>query len=338
MNLESQVESYFGSLAGTPDDLDVLARLERLYGERGEWAGLVSALERRAVAGGAYAARLWMEAARLSAVRLQDMDRSALALEQAIDLAPAGALGHELDILTLALQQSWDELEGVFAQSVEALGSPAEQSQLYAALGQILAEIVGDAAQADEMFQFAQELDPTRLRVRWARQQLARGAEQWERLSELLYAELEQTQDAAEQVQLMLELGEVYLDKLDQAEAAGQCFARVYEADPSNARARAGLTRLGYELEEAVEAPVAEAPAVEASEVEAAPMTEEITPMTEEIALEEVVEQAPVAPPAAPVVEEIEAPVVVEEAVAAEETAAVEASAVEEVVEAPAVE
>jgi tetratricopeptide (TPR) repeat protein len=281
MNLESQVESYFGSLAGSPDDLDVLSRLERVYGASGGWAALVDAYEAHAAqAEGARAVRLWMEAARLSAVRLQDMERSAQALQHAMSAQPTGALGSELDILVLALQQEWGELEAVFAQSVEALSTPAEQAQLYSALGHILLDVVGDAAQADEMLQFAVQLHPGGKRAQWARQQIARDTEQWDRLRALLVAELEQTPDAAGQVDVLVELGELFAG-LGQVEQAGEVLARAFELAPGDVRVRAGLTRLGCDLE----ALDVEAPQEEASES---------VPMTEEIALEEIAEAPPV--------------------------------------------
>ena len=147
------------------------------------------------------------------------------------------------------MREQWDELEQYFSQAVEQIQSDRARSRFYAQLGVVLADLVGDLEQADGMYSYALELDSGNAAAQWARQRIALRRQAWGQAAELIYAELEATEDIDRQLELMNELGQLYLEHLHEPDSAAQCFQNVYEYDPANATARAYLEQLGYQLD-----------------------------------------------------------------------------------------
>lgn len=284
MTLESQVQTYFAKLEANPNDLGAVARLERLYEAQGQWGELVTLLHGRASEAStpALGARLFFESGRVAALRLEDADLAAQLLNLAYEMGAETEIAYEVQLYALALRQQWDELQGFFAEAVGHLTEPADQSRLYSQLGVVLDELIGDAEQADQMYSYALQLDAGNLAAMWSRQQLAIKTDAWGRVAELLYAELQATEDVDRQLELMLDLGDVYRGQLDQADAAIQCYQNVYEYDQANSRALDGLRALGVEVDEPAPEVAAEAPEQELAEIAPEPEEEEEIQLEEE--------------------------------------------------------
>lgn len=280
MTLESQVQTYFAKLEANPNDLSAVARLERLYGAQGQWGELVTLLHGRAseASNPTLGARLLFESGRVAALHLEDADLAAQLLNLAYETGAETQVAYEVQLYALALRQQWDELQGFFAEAVGQLSEPADQSRLYSQLGVVLDELIGDPEQADQMYSYALQLDANNLAAMWCRQQLAAKTSAWERVAELLYAELQATENVERQLELMLDLGDVYREQLGQDEAALQCYQNVYEYDNASPRALAGLAALGV----AVEAPASEpAPVAQEEEADLAEIAPEPEPAPE---------------------------------------------------------
>src|SRR5690606_14585582 len=113
----------------------------------------------------------------------------------------------------------------------------------------ILEELVEDFDEADSAYRWSLELDESNTAARWSRQDLARRRESWAALATLLYEEIEATEDVERQLELLLDLGDVYKDHLDSPDEAAQCFMNVWEFDETNPRAVSALQELGYDIE-----------------------------------------------------------------------------------------
>lgn len=243
-------QTYLVKLEANPNDLTTVARLENLYGARGQWSELVTLLRDRAreANANALAARLLFESGRVAALHLEDAELAAQLLDLAYEAGAETKVAHEIQLYTLALRQRWDELQGFFALAVGQMSDPTDQSRLYFQLGVVLDELLGDHEQADQMYSYAFHRDMTNLAAMWCRQQLAAKTSAWERIAELFYAELQRTEDVERQIELMLDLGDVYHERLGQDDAALQSYRNVYEYDNTNPRALAGLTSLGVDV------------------------------------------------------------------------------------------
>ena len=267
MTLESQAQIYFAKLENDPNDMGAMARLERLFEPQQQWGELVSLLHGRAeqASDPALMARLLFESGRVAALHLEDPDLATQLLTLAYETGAETELAYEVQLYALAVRGQWDELQGFFSEVVGQLTEPASQSRMYGQLGSVIDGMIGDAEQADEMYSYAVQLDDRNLSALWSRQRLAAKASAWEKVAELLYAELQATQETERQLELMLDLGDVYRLNLGQDDAAAQCYQNVYEYDASSPRALEGLRALGVQVAPPAAPP---APPVEPEEVD----------------------------------------------------------------------
>ncbi len=247
MDLKTQIQHHFAALESNPNLLGSASRLLQLYGNT---STLVEELVQRAeeAGPGEIGARFYCEACAISLLVSKDPALSGALSDQAVALSEGTAAWPELKLLLFALTDDVEGLYSYFGTTVEALPDSASKSRLYYRMGQLLHLAFVDLDEAKNAFVWAHDLDPNNLAALWAREDVARDQEDWGTYAELLYNEVQAPSDVGRQLDAMLDLGDVYRDRLDQPDGAAQCYATVFETDPTNARARAALEALGYEL------------------------------------------------------------------------------------------
>ena len=250
MTFDSQLQTYFSQLEANPFDLSIVTQMERLYGAQNQWGEMVETFCAKAeeASSSTYRARLLFESGRIAATHMDELALASTLLGLASESGQDTAVEYEARLFTLALGQQWDELQECFASAVEKVTQPEPQGVLYERLGEILVR-VGQDQQADSMFSYARTLNEQSVNAVWAMQSLARANEAWEHLSELVYAELEMAEDATRQLELLLDLGDIYKDHLHNVEAAKQCYANALGIDPGNAKALGALEGLDQDAE-----------------------------------------------------------------------------------------
>jgi tetratricopeptide (TPR) repeat protein len=142
-----------------------------------------------------------------------------------------------LEVLADALEHiaEWSELAQVRRQQLEAAATPAEKAVLAGELARIHDKELGDPAGAVRMLMIAQQhaFDE-------ARQQelvrLLRTAERWADLAQVLERELPTVKqsDHARQLAVLLELGELRVEKLDKKPEAIAAFESALELEPKH--------------------------------------------------------------------------------------------------------
>lgn len=267
MDRQTQAQDYLARLEENPHDLAAVRRLEALFAPSAEWEPLISMLSDRAEDLGRTeaSARLLLEAGRIADLRMQNVELGGALLDRCVTLASGTAVDPEARIFLLAHNQDWDTLLDYFGQAVESVPDDASKSRLYLRMGSILEELVEDFEEADSAYRWSLELDVTNTAAHWSRQDLARRRGSWTALATLLYEEVESTEDVSRQLELLLDLGDVYKDHLEQPEEAAQCYANVYEFDETNERAVNALRELGYDI--GGDEPKAEEPADDEGDV-----------------------------------------------------------------------
>ncbi len=250
MDRQTQAQDYLARLEENPHDLAAMRRLEDLFAPSNEWESLIAMLADRAEDLGRTetSARLLLEAGRIADLRMQNAELGGALLDRCVIMSNGTAVAPEAQIFLLAHQEQWDTLLTYFGEAVESVPDDASKSRLYLRMGSILEELVEDFDEADSAYRWSIELDGGNSAARWSRQDLARRRGSWTSLAALLYEEVESTQDSARQIELLLDLGDVYKDQLDQVEEAAQCFSNVYEFDETNLRALEALRELGFEV------------------------------------------------------------------------------------------
>ena len=251
MDLETKVREYFAQLESNPYDLAPLGLLEQVFDSQESLDAFVDLLESRAPEVGSpdASARLFLEAARVASTGLQDVARSHELLAQCLEVGEETLVSVEAYLFQLAMANDLAELQDFFIQALEYDDDEVYKSRLFARMGCILEDFIGDPAQADTAYERALDLNPGNWVAIWSRQGLARRTSDWEGLAELLIYEIDQTTDPRRQADLSLAVGEIYRDHLNAEEAAAQCFAFAVEQDPENVTAREALLAMGYEVD-----------------------------------------------------------------------------------------
>ncbi|MGM0556878.1 MAG: hypothetical protein ACQEVA_10915, partial [Myxococcota bacterium] len=249
MDRDTKMQDLLSRLESNPYDLAPVKRMESIYDSEPEQLveRLVAFVEDHDDED--VISRCLLEAGRLAAIELEDADTATMLIDQCLEVGEETLVSVEAHLYRLAIEGDGDNLLGFFTDALGHFEEGEHQSRLYMRMGDILWRLIGDVDEAANAFQYAVDLEPGSLAARWSQQELARQREQWERLAELLYEEVEHVDDPEEQSRASAELGKVYLDRLDDADSALQCFGFAYELDPTNERAREALAELGHEVE-----------------------------------------------------------------------------------------
>lgn len=254
MNREQLAQAYLSRLDANPHELAAIFALEALFAQQGQWDVCVQTLfaHAEATTSDLTRARLLLETGRIVMLHQGDTQLAAELVQRAFALGQQDALSNEVRIFAFVLEQDWEGLEQFFAQTESTLAAqPAARARLYLRLGNVLEDSLEDTEQAAQMYRYALDLDPAHEAPLLCLQKLARATKNWSELVNLLLQELNLIEFPARQLELMLQLGELYLSVFEQRDEALQCFQNVYEYDPQNARALAGFEALGVNVTDA---------------------------------------------------------------------------------------
>ncbi len=235
------MQELLSRLAADPYDLGPVRELERLY--EADIEDLIVGFHEQAEQADTpdVAARMLLEAGRLTAMKLGDLERALQYLSASLEWGEDTYVSIEAHLFNMALREQVEELLGFFTEALEHFDDTAYQSRLYMRMGTILGGLLGDMEEAGNAFVYALELDPSNVAARWAHQDLVRDQQDWAKLAELLYAEVESGGEPIDQARAAVDLGRVYRDQLGDADGAVQCFQIALEFDPDNADARGEL-------------------------------------------------------------------------------------------------
>jgi tetratricopeptide (TPR) repeat protein len=227
------------------DQLDLLAPAANAWEELvGDCSALAVELEGKHPEA---AASVWNLVGRWLRDRLSDSDGAIRAFDRALRLQPADVdlLFELLDLLRA--HGKWPELVALLSQRVEAEPDPGRQSELYAELGEIYENHLGEPEQAVACYERALAGEPESSSVMIALHRVYLATEAWGALGELLPRLTDALAPTAPRVvivDLHVELGTIRADHLGLPDAAAIAFREALELDPGNAAAFAGLERV----------------------------------------------------------------------------------------------
>jgi tetratricopeptide (TPR) repeat protein len=265
---DAAFQTWARALAEAPDDLELLAPLERLAAARGAWAALTEILEERA--DGRLDAELeYAYTTRLGQIyeeALGDLPKAAVALRRAASVAPDERVPLAALDRVLARSSRWSELAEVLAREAEAASDDVAAAEFLFRLGDLREAALGDLGGAVAAYREVLLRAPRHPAGRGALERLLVTAEEhrpdiidtleplyesegdWLRLADLLTAKLAVIRDHGERsgiYQRIAELAEIKLgDTVRALDAAGGWLAE----DPSSTEALAEVDRLAASL------------------------------------------------------------------------------------------
>jgi tetratricopeptide (TPR) repeat protein len=239
---DQAIFAYEEALAAEPEATSALVALHGLYADTEAWTALATLLPRLIAALSTTAPRtvlvdLYVELGTTLAEHLDRADDAVQAFQQALELDPKHAAAfHGLEQVYQATGQTQALLETTEAE-VDAAGGPAQR---YADL----AAAWHDCSRLDravDCWHKVLALEPRLLAAHQGLTRALRDGAQWLALVDALRAQLRIDPHA---IAVLVDLGEVLEQRLDDTEGAIGVFREVTALEPRNARALDALGRL----------------------------------------------------------------------------------------------
>ena len=215
---------------------DALCRLEQLYRTMQRWDDLVRTYDRHASAttDTEERVRIFRELGEVYATYKDDT-------EQAIDSYLNALNLNDQDIFSLQALAKLYERKGDHSSALDILGQlaavvadPSEQVSLKHRMGRILDQELGDRVSALEQFQTAIDIDPAHLPSLDAMKNIYVDSGDWVAAAKMLALQVEHTEKDRKRAALLVELGRVRAERLDDESGAVQAFEAASQADPDN--------------------------------------------------------------------------------------------------------
>jgi tetratricopeptide (TPR) repeat protein len=139
---------------------------------------------------------------------------------------------------------AYEQLAKALSAQAGAVADSALSAGLFRRLGRIYEEELRDDGQAINAFVQASERDdePETL---LALDRLYERTQRWDGLLDVIERRIAATADAQERTDLLIRLGDLRADRFDDGRGAFVAFKEVLDGDPGEARALAGMERLG---------------------------------------------------------------------------------------------
>ncbi len=234
-----------------PKDAAAWRALDALIGAASRWADLelvLLALTKADDVFDAELARLWTRIAELRRDRLGRPEDSIAAWQEVLGLndSDATALMALKDLHEAA--ESWSELFGILQRLAELEPDAATRAGYLSDMAYLAENALGDSERAVELWEEVLIAKPQDLNALRELQRLQQGGGNWQGLAEALERELAAGQsDDARRLEVLLSLGRIWRDHLDDPYQAISAFERARAIDPTHREALEGLLALQTE-------------------------------------------------------------------------------------------
>jgi tetratricopeptide (TPR) repeat protein len=216
-----------------------LVGVERCYSKMRQWLDLVNAYERHIAAtlDRGLKIDLYGYIAQVFAAEVEDVDRAIDAYRNIVDLdeTHVGAL----DQLAKLYEKQGNAADAIeyMARVAELTADTAQRVEMYFRIGKALDQQLGDRVAAQERYEMALDLDPSNLPALAALKEIALDAGEWDQAARYLDQEQMHTQAARQRSKLLVELGKLRDEKLEDHELAVQAYEMALQADPESEEA-----------------------------------------------------------------------------------------------------
>jgi tetratricopeptide (TPR) repeat protein len=234
------------------DDLSVLLELEKMNREEEAWADLVDVLEHKAglIDEPEDVLAATLEAARMADRQVRDQQRAERLYRQALDLQPASEEAIEGLTVLLRNEKRFSELADLLVSAASNESDPQAAATLWAQVGDIRAEHLGDLEGSNQALQLAVDLDPSNRSNAERLLALYREREQYDKIVELVGRLDEDNWEDEELVNLWLERAQVLHEKMGNKPGAIESYRQALAIDSGQLQAHRALADLFVETED----------------------------------------------------------------------------------------
>ena len=239
LNLEPMVvQTYNALLLLEPGDVATLGALAESYERLGRWTDVIKMLEQQAEHATDAAAKIGLlrRVARLWIERFNNVNNATRPLEQivAVDPTDADALLQLKDLYTR--RRAWRSLYDLSRREADRLTGDARRDAMVE-LARLAAEKLGANGDAIELWREALALDPKTPGALDALEKLTERERDFAGLADVLEQRVRETDDGDQKVALLMKLGAVYGERLDDGERSVDAWHRVLRVQPKHPKA-----------------------------------------------------------------------------------------------------
>jgi golgin subfamily B member 1 len=231
-----------------PEDEAIASELERRANSPERWREaareMLRVAERVEARDPRAAADRWVKVARIYDEQLDSVDEAAMILKGVVASSPDHKEALELLAGLLQKRGAWGDMVPLLYRRAEVEQDPVTRAALFLSVADMLEVQEGDAAGAIKAYQAVLQADPGNAQARYSLENLFRRTEQWAELLDLLAARVQTSQDAAQKLTWLLEMGQILDERLGEVEQSAVMFRQALEIDPMSIDALEGLERL----------------------------------------------------------------------------------------------
>lgn len=236
-------------LAVDPRSEDALRSLERLYYAERKWTELIDACRRHAaLVPPPNAGEIHFQIGAIYEHELRDPEH---AVEAYLDVETAlPNHGDTMEALTRVYEKTsqWQKAADVLERRAVLAEVKSQKLELYHRAGELYAEKLGEAKQAETRFVRALEIDPTHVPSMTALVEIYRKNGDFLKAAKLLVEAVPHTPNRLERTRLLVEAGEIY-DGLDDKRKATQLYLDALAVDPEHVEAGERVAELLWQAE-----------------------------------------------------------------------------------------
>jgi tetratricopeptide (TPR) repeat protein len=238
--------SYLKVLELDPEADTAQTALERIFSAQSDWAGLISAYERRAelVRDDGRRVEILRRAARVAAAKLKDAVEASRLYGRLHSVDPTDA--EALDALERHYERirDWEKLVGILTTRLSLTAGGDEAIALYLRIAHMCEDGLHDAGRAIDAYRKILDIAPNQKEAIEALARLYEGTERWAELIEVTRRQIRIVNDRAQKAILYFKCGSVMESKFGKEDDAIRYYDAAIKTSPSCLPAVHGLRDL----------------------------------------------------------------------------------------------
>jgi tetratricopeptide (TPR) repeat protein len=219
--------------------------LARAYQKLRQWLDLIGCLERHigAIDDRYRKVDLYRQMAEVYAEHVQDHERALDAYLNIVDIDPDNVVA--LEALAKLYERQDDAARAIeyMTRVAELTADGTQRVEAFYRIGRQLEDKLGDRSLARERFEQALDLHPHHLPTLGALRAIAVDEADWDLATRYLDTEQQITESPRARAKLLVELGRLRAEMLDQRELAVEAYETAHQCDPDNEEAALPLAR-----------------------------------------------------------------------------------------------
>lgn len=246
----ARAEECLEKLLGVdPRSEDALRSLERLYYAERKWPELIDACKRHAqLVPSPNAGEIHFQVAAIYEHELKELDKAIDAYLEVETVLPNHADTMEALTRVYEKTEQWQKAADVLERRAQLAEVKSQRLELHYKAGELYAEKLGDAKQAETRFVRALEIDPTHVPAMTALVEIYRKNGDFLKAAKLLVEAVPHTPNRLERTRLLVEAGEIY-DGLDDKRKATELYLDALAVDPEHVEAGERVAELLWKAE-----------------------------------------------------------------------------------------